>query len=72
MDRASFYEIRVEGHLTERWSDWFDGLEILNDPEGETILRGLFVDQASLLGTLTKIHALNLRLLAVNRSTQHA
>ena len=40
MDTPSFYEIRVEGHLSDRWSDWFDGLAILNDPNGETILRG--------------------------------
>lgn len=71
MDTPSFYEIRVEGHLSDRWSDWFDGLEILNDPNGETILRGSFVDQASLFGTLTKIQALNLRLLSVNRSGRH-
>jgi len=68
MVTPSFYEIRVEGHLSDRWSDWFDGLKILNDPNGETILSGWFVDQASLFGTLTKIQALNLRLLAVNRS----
>jgi hypothetical protein len=71
MDTPSFYEIRVEGHLSDRWSDWFDGLEILNDPNGETILRGVFVDQAALFGTLTKIQALNLALSSVNRSTPH-
>jgi hypothetical protein len=67
MDTPSFYEIRVEGHLTDRWSDWFDGLAILNDPNGETILSGAFLDQAELFGTLTKIQALNLRLISVNR-----
>lgn len=67
MNEPSFYVIRVEGHLSERWSDWFDGLEILNDPSGETRLSGTFVDQASLFGTLTKIQALNLTLLSVNR-----
>jgi hypothetical protein len=69
MEKPSFYEIRVESHLTDRWSDWFDGLEIQKDPNGETILSGWFVDQASLYGTLTKIQALNLRLLSVNKST---
>jgi hypothetical protein len=67
MDTPSFYEIRIEGHLTDRWSDWFDGLAILNDPNGETILSGAFLDQAELFGTLTKIQALNLRLISVNR-----
>ncbi|HZD55125.1 MAG TPA: hypothetical protein VE136_00255 [Anaerolineales bacterium] len=68
MGKPSFYEIRVEGHLTDRWSDWFDGLAILNDPNGETVLRGSFVDQAALFGTLTKIQALNLTLNSVSRS----
>ena len=71
MDIPSFYEIRVAGHLSDRWSDWFDGLAIRNDPNGETTLSGSFVDQAALFGTLAKIQALNLRLLAVNRSAHH-
>jgi hypothetical protein len=67
MDKPHVYEIRVEGYLTERWSDWFDGLTIHNEPEGETILSGAFVDQAALFGTLTKIHSLNLTLISLNR-----
>ena len=67
MDKPIVYEIRVEGHLTERWSDWFDGLTIHNETDSETILSGSFVDQAALFGTLTKIHSLNLMLVSVNR-----
>lgn len=71
MNKSHVYEIRVEGHLTERWSDWFEGLTIRNDPSDETVLSGSFVDQAALFGTLTKIHSLNLTLTSVNRqSTQ--
>jgi hypothetical protein len=69
MDKPIYYEIRVEGHLTDRWSEWFDGLAIRNEPKGETILSGSFVDQAALFGTLTKIQALNLTLVSVNKST---
>lgn len=68
MDKTSFYEIRVEGHLSDRWSDWFDELVIRNDPNGEAILSGTFVDQSALFGTLTKIQVLNLTLISVNRS----
>ena len=68
MDNPSFYEIRVGGHLTDRWSDWFDGLAIRKDPGGETILSGPLADQAALLGVLNKIHALNLALISVYRS----
>ena len=69
MDAPRVYEIRIEGHLAERWSDWFEGLAIHNDPNGETILSGLITDQAALFGVLTKIHNLNLILISVNRST---
>ncbi len=67
MEKPYVYEIRVEGHLTDRWSDWFNGLAIRNEPNGETILVGLICDQAALYGVLSKIHALNLTLISVSR-----
>jgi len=67
MDNPCVYEIRVEGHLTERWSAWFEGLAIHHDRRGETRLRGSFVDQAALFGALNKIQALNLTLISVER-----
>ena len=69
MDQPHGYEIRVEDHLTDRWSEWFEGLAIRNDPNGETILSGLICDQAALFGVLNKIQALNLTLVSVNRSS---
>jgi hypothetical protein len=72
MDNPSFYEIRVEGHLTDRWSEWFDGLAIRNDPGDETTLNGPLADQAALFGVLAKIHALNLTLVSVYRRPAHA
>ena len=69
MNRPFVYEIRVEGHLTEHWSDWFEGLTIRNDPSGETMLHRPFIDQSALFGTFTKIHSLNLTLISVNRLT---
>lgn len=67
MDTPWTYEVRVEGHLPERWSEWFDGLLIQHDPGGDTILRGVVTDQAALFGVLTRIHALNLALISVDR-----
>lgn len=67
MDEAYVYKIRIEGHLTDRLSAWFEGLTIRNDPGGVTTLSGTFIDQAALFGTLSKIHALNLTLIAVQR-----
>jgi hypothetical protein len=68
MDRAFVFEIRVEGHLTDRWSGWFEGLAIRNEPNHEATLVGLLQDQAALLGVLNKIHGLNLTLISVVRS----
>lgn len=67
MDVPYIYEIRVEGHLADRWSDWFEGLTIRNEASGDTILTGLLADQAALYGVLTKIHNLNLILISVLR-----
>lgn len=71
MDELWFYEIRVEGQLTDLWSNWFEGLAIQPDSNGETKLRGQVSDQAALFGVLNKIHALNLTLISVNRSTSN-
>jgi hypothetical protein len=68
MDTPRSYEIRIEGYLTDRWSDWFEGLAIHNDANGETTLSGSFIDQAALFGVLNKIHALNLVLVSVSRA----
>jgi hypothetical protein len=67
MDTPHVYQIRVEGHLGERWSDWFEGLEIQPEANDETSLTGLIPDQAALYGVLSKIHSLNLILVSVFR-----
>jgi len=67
MDSPYVYEIRVEGHLADRWSEWFEGLAICKQPNGETTLTGLVVDQAALFGVLIRIHDLNLVLISIAR-----
>lgn len=67
MDTPHLYEIRVAGRLTDRWSEWFDGLAIRDEPGGVTLLTGSISDQAALLGLLGKLQALNLTILAVVR-----
>lgn len=63
------YEIRIEGELSNRWSDWFDGLLIRNEPNGDTVLTGWINDQAALLGVLSKLQGLNFALIYVRRIT---
>jgi hypothetical protein len=63
------YEIRIQGHLDQRWSAWFDGLTINYESDGSTLLQGPLVDEAALHGVLIKVRDLALPLLAMNRIT---
>jgi hypothetical protein len=63
---ARFVEIRVKGHLDSKWSQWLEGLEVRLLDNGEMILFGPIVDQASLMGVLIKLGHLNLTLLSLN------
>jgi hypothetical protein len=67
MTGPSVYRIRIQGYLAERWADWFDGLRLTHEVDGETVLIGSVADQAALHGLLTKIRDLGLPLIAVNR-----
>ena len=64
-DEPRTYEIRIKGHLDDKWADWFDGLSITREDNGETLVRGLVVDQAALHGLLRKVRDLGLPLLSV-------
>jgi hypothetical protein len=65
--RDSFvYQIRIKGHLGPGWTDWFGGLTILLEDNGDTLLTGL-VDQAALHGLLRKVRDLGMPLLSVIR-----
>ena len=64
---AACFEIRVQGQLDSRWSEWLDGLEVSCVENGEMILFGSIVDQAALVGILNKLARLNLTILAVNK-----
>ena len=66
-DLPRIYEIRIDGHLGSQWSDWFDGLTITLEDDGQTLLTGRVVDQAALHGLLKKLRDLGLPLLSVNR-----
>ena len=60
------YQIRIKGHLGTQWTDWFDGLTITLENNGESLLTGPLVDQAALHGVLRKINNLGLALVSVN------
>jgi hypothetical protein len=60
------YQIRLKGHLRPQWADWFSGLAITLEQNGDTLLTGPIPDQAALHGLLKKVRDLGLPLLAVN------
>jgi hypothetical protein len=64
-----FYEIRVEGHIGDSWSSWFEGMTVRHEESGETVLSGTLVDEAALHGVLMKIRDLGLPLVEVKRLT---
>jgi len=60
------YCIRVKGHLPSGWSDLFEGMEILQEPCGDTLLSGPVKDQAALYGLLSKLQNLGVTLVSIN------
>src|SRR6266849_2451681 len=61
------YQIRIKGHLGREWTDWFEGLTITLEDNGETLLTGPVVDQAALHGLLKKVRDLAMPLVSVMR-----
>jgi len=61
------YQIRIQGHFDPQWTDWFGGLTISQEEQGDTLLTGPVVDQAALHGLLKKVRDLGVTLVSVNR-----
>ena len=60
------YEIRIKGHLDDKWADRFEGLTITLEEDGDTLLTGPVIDQAALHGLLKKVRDLGLPLLSIS------
>ena len=64
--QPTVYEIRIKGQLGPQWTDWFEGVTITLDDNGDTLLTGQVVDQAALHGLLRKVRDLGMPLVSVN------
>ncbi len=67
MKQPMVYQIRIKGHLGQQRVDWFDGLTIMLQEDGNTLLSGPVIDQSALHGILKKIRDMGMPLLAVNQ-----
>lgn len=63
--QPTVYQIRLKGHLRVQWADWFDGLTISLEENGDSVLTGPVVDQAALHSLLRKVRDLGLPLVSV-------
>ena len=71
------YQLRIDGHLDQRWSAWFSDLTLTHESDGMTSLSGAIADQAELHGLLMKIRDLGVTLISVqvidppDKATRH-
>jgi len=65
-DSSGLYEIRIKGHLDNRWANRFEGLTIILEESGNTLLTGPVIDQTALHGLLKKVRDLGMPLVSVN------
>ena len=61
------YQIRIRGYLDKKWADWFDGVKIIHEENGVTLILFSEADQAALHGILKKVRDLGLPLISLNQ-----
>jgi len=66
-DEPGLYEIRIKGHLGDRWAASFGGLTFTLEENGVTRIVGPVRDQAALHGLLRKVRDLGMPLISVMR-----
>lgn len=57
--------IKIQGHLDQNWSEWFDCIEISYANE-DTILKVQITDESHKYGLINKLRDLNLKLISLN------
>jgi hypothetical protein len=65
--QPKIYQIRIKDHLSREWTDWFGGLTVTLEENGNTLLTGPVIDQAALFGLLKKVRDLGMTLVSVNQ-----
>ncbi len=65
--KIMIYQIRINGHLDNKWADWFGNMTFSLENNGDTIITGPIVDQAALHGLLKRVRDLGMPLISVNQ-----
>ncbi len=61
------YEIRIKGHLQDRWAESFECMKLTRKDDGTTTLFGNLPDQTALHSILQRIRNMNMDLISVKR-----
>jgi hypothetical protein len=64
-DQPTVYQIRIKGHLAPQWTDWFEGMDITPEDNGDTLVTGTVIDQAALHAVLKRVRDLCLPLISI-------
>ena len=67
---SEIYEIRIKGHLQERWAELFENMTLTRQEDGTSMIYGHLRDQTALHGVLLKIRNMNLHLISVRKVEQ--
>jgi hypothetical protein len=62
------YEITVRGLLTHEWAAVFEGMDVICQPDGNTLISGNLSDQADLYGLLMQLRDLGMTLISVTQA----
>ena len=65
--KIMIYQIRINGHLDNKWAEWFGNMTFSLENNGDTIITGPIVDQAALHGLLKRVRDLGMPLISVNQ-----
>ena len=66
-DKPAVYEIVVKGKLDSRWTRWFADLQIIPQPDGNSLITGSIADQSALYSVISRMRDLGIVLISVQR-----
>ncbi len=67
-DQPVTYELRLAGHVDDRWTEWLDARDLVRDGQGCTTLTVGIADQAQLHGLLSRIRDMGVTLLSLTQT----